>query len=255
MRMNHLASRLSIRFCILLLVTIFAALGFSQEPQQPVRTTMIDIQLQPGMQFEFEKFLKDELLPAMKQGGTKEMGVWKRAVFGQGGNYVFTMPMERFAEFDGPHPLFAAVGQHGAQAMLSKLNRFADSVRIYTITQLPDLDIAPAEGYVPKIGVQVRTTIAPGRNEEYEKIQKVITENIKKTNAKGFYADRVFMGGNPNQYLFLVHLESFADMDAFGQAFSKAMSETKVPSSAGIVTQIEYSTYAYDPELSIQSAE
>jgi hypothetical protein len=182
------------------------------------------------------------------------MGLWKRAVFGQGGNYILTMPMESFAEFDDPSPIVTGVGPYGAQAMMSKMNEFAASARIYIITFLPDLAIASAEGYVPKIGVHVRATIAPGNTEEYEKNQKVITENIKKTNAKGFYAHRVSMGGNPNQYYFLVLLDSFADMDVFGQAFGKAMAETEAPPATGIVMHMEYSAYAYDPELSIQPA-
>jgi hypothetical protein len=96
------------------------------------------------------------------------------------------------------------------------------------------------------------STITPGRTEEYEKNTKVITEILKKTNAKGLYAHRVGIGGNPNQYYFLVLLDSFADMDAFLEAFGKAASETEMPSVTGIVTLMEYCMYSYDSELSIQ---
>lgn len=112
----------------------------------------------------------------------------------------------------------------------------------------------PAEGYVPKIGFHVRITVAPGHDAEYEKNTKVVTELIKKTTAKGFYAHRVGLGGNPNQYYFLVLLDSFADMQTWGQSFRKAIAGTEMPSVAGIVQLMEYSIYGYDPELSIRSA-
>jgi len=233
----------------LLLATVFINPGFSQEPQMSVFT---EIQLKPGMGFEFEKFLKTEVIPALIKGGTREMGVWKVAALGNIGTYVLTAPVKKFAEFDAPGPVVKGIGPGGAQAMWAKLNQFTTDARRFTVTSLPDLEIAAPEGYVPKMGLQIKAIITPGRNEEYEKNIKDVQGILKKTNAKGFYADRVGVGGNPNQYYFLVLFDSFSDMDAFGVAFQKATSDTKMPSMTGIVAHTEMAMYSNDPELSIQ---
>lgn len=248
---NNTASRLLLGFCIILLVAIFANPVFSQEPQIRIFT---EIQVKPGMGYEFNKFLKEEAIPAMKKGGQQELGAWKPAVFGIDGKIVFSASMNNFAEFDSPHPIVKAMGPYGAQAMFAKMERFATSIRTFAMRGLPDLEIPPPEGYVTKLGFQVKATITPGRDKEYEENAKVVKEVLKKTNAKGFYAGRVGIGGNPNQYYFLVLFDSFADMDAFGIAFEKAISETKMPEMTGIVQHVEYSMWASDPELSIQPA-
>lgn len=241
---------ISIGLVVFLLTAVFVNPGFSQEPQMSIFT---EIQLKPGMSFGFEKFLKEEVLPALKKGGTQEMGVWKSAVFGTG-TIVLSSPVKNFAQFDGPGPVVKGVGPYVAQAMFAKMKQFATSVRNFAMTSLPNLEIATPEGYVPKMGLQIKATITPGRNEEYEKNVKDMRGILKKTNAKGFYAGRVGVGGNPNQYYFLVLFDSFSDMDAFGIAFQKAASETKMPSMTGIVSHTEMAMYSSDPELSIQPA-
>lgn len=91
-------------------------------------------------------------------------------------------------------------------------------------------------------------------DEEYEKNAKMASDIIKKTNAKGFLAGRVGIGGNVNQYYFLILLDNFADMDAFGAAFGKAAAEAKMPAMTGIVDHVEMTMWSRDAELSIQPA-
>lgn len=120
---------------------------------------------------------------------------------------------------------------------------------------LPDMEIPAPEGYTAKIGFQVKVTVVPGRDEEYEKNNKVIKELLKKTKIKGFMAGRVGLGGNPNQYYFFALFDSFADMQVWGAAWNKAVSETKMPDETGIVQHVEYAMYSYLPELSIVAAQ
>lgn len=234
-----------------LLAAGFINPGFSQEPQMSV---FMEIQLKPGMGSEFEKFLKAEVLPALKKGGAREMGVWKVAALGDIGTVALISPVKNFAELDGPGPLVKGAGPEGAQAMWVKMEQFATSARRFVMTGLPDLEIAAPEGYIPKMGLQIKATITPGRNEKYEKNVKDMLGILKKTNVKGFSAGRVGVGGNPNQYCFLVPFDSFSDLDAFGIAFQKAASEIKMPSMTGIVVHTEMAMYVNDLELSIQPA-
>lgn len=246
---RYKSSGLFFVFIALILTCLFAGPAFSQEQQI---TLFTEIELKPGMNYEFENYIKDEVIPALKEGGTQEMSAWKSAVLGTGSNYVFSTSVKNFAEFDEPHPFVKALGPYGAQALSGKLAKFAISIRSFTMSGVPELEIAPPEGYVPKIGLQVKATVNPGRDKDYENNTKIITEIFKKINAKGFYAARVGIGGNPNQYYFLVLFDSFSDMDPFGAAFEKEISETEMPSESGILDHMEYATFSYDPELSIQ---
>ena len=251
MKSNKLSFILSLASCIFLLASIFTNPVFSQENQVSM-SIFTEIQLKPGMEDEFEKFMKDEVIPAMKQGGQQEMSVWKTAVFGGGATYVLTSPVTALKQFDSPHPVVNAVGPYGARAMWAKMVNYSESVKSFMMWGVPDLEIAPPEGYSQKLGFQVKVTVAPGQDKKYEKDSKIIKAVLQKTKVKGFYTGRVGLGGNPNQYYFLVLVDSFADMQAWGMAWEKAASETKMPEMTGVVNNIEYSMYAYDPGLSIQ---
>lgn len=239
-------SRLVIGFCILLLAAVSANVGIAQE-QQLLRVTVI--QVNPGMQFEFEDFLKNELFPAMRSGGATQWGGWI-VTFGNMDQYLFTTPLDNLADLDQPSPLFKAVGEEGIRATMTKMKKYVGSARNSLIITRPDLGVDVPSTYVPKMGVMVNATVAPGHQEDYEKITKSIMEVVRKTNAKGAYASRTFMGGNPNQYNTFILFDSFAEMEKFGQAFSKGMDESNIPSNAGIVTQMEYTIYRYAPDLS-----
>ena len=93
-------------------------------------------------------------------------------------------------------------------------------------------------------------SIAPGHDADYMKNAKAAMDVAKKTNAKGAYAIRIGLGGNPNECRILMLLDSFADMQQFGQTFAKAAAEAKLAPMTDIVTTIEYLMYSYIPELS-----
>jgi quinol monooxygenase YgiN len=117
------------------------------------------------------------------------------------------------------------------------------------------LSIAPKPGYTPKIGVLVINSVAPGRTEDFEKSSKEVIAAIGKTNAKGCLAFKMVLGGDPNEYNSLVLFDSFADIQKFGPAFGKALTEAKLGPDAGTVIHREYTVIGYVPELSIQPAD
>jgi hypothetical protein len=184
----------------------------------------------------------------------KQSGVWKTAQFGDAGNYLLTSRMESLAELDGPSPLVKALGQDGVAALMTKLQRFVASARMYMITGQTNLSIAPKSGYVAKMGVLVTTSVAPGRTEDFEKNFKEVVAVIGKTNAKGVLTAKAGLGGNPNEYTTLVLFDSFADLEKFVPAFTKAAAEAKLAPQTGIVTHQEMAAISNIPELSIQPA-
>jgi hypothetical protein len=193
------------------------------------------------------------VVPALRKGGVKGYGFWKTAILGESGAYVEAAPLASIAEFDGPHPFVKALGQKGAEALWAKSARFNDSYRGMLITMRADLSMPAEPGYVPKLAVRVNTTVAPGRNQEYEKGAKVINGAASKAGAKAVWAAQIGLGGNPNEYTTIYLFDSFSDIDGFIQPFMKALAEAKLEPPTGIVTHVEHAMFSHDPELSIQA--
>ena len=243
---------------LFLMAFVFASLAFAQQkpaagaaPAQQMTGIMM-MQVKPGMGLEWENYMKNQLIPAAKKGGMKQLGAWKTKEFGIGDRYIFTWPIASLAELDGPDPFEKSLGPDGAIMLLANIQRCVEGVRTFMLSEMPDLSIAPKPGYVPKFGVLVTVTVAPGRTDEYEKTAKEMQGVMAKTNAKAYLIGKVFLGGNPNQYLTSVALDNFADLATFGQLFVKAMTESKMSLQPGVTTNILYEVYAAIPELSIQ---
>jgi len=257
--------RSSLYLCItlglLLLVAALTNFGFTQSkktqstaPPQEQAYRIITVTVKPGMGPEWENFLKNELIPAMKKGGVKQYGVWRTAGFGDPDNYLLTSPMGSLAELDDPSPLVKALGQDGVAALAAKRQRFVANARTYMITTKTNLSIAPKSGYVLKRGVLATNTIAPGRTEDFEKNYKEVVAAIGKANPKGVLTAKLGLGGNPNEYTTLILFDSFADLDKFVPAVGKALAEAKLAPQTGIVMHSERTVIMNIPELSIQPA-
>ena len=237
--------------CICLTVALTTSQAIGQEERQ--LNHYFSIQIKPGMSGEFENFMKSELNPALRKGGVKEMSVWKTAIFGTAGHYVMTQPVESLSQYDQPNPLLKALGEKKFGEMMVKLQKYVRSNDMCLVTMRPDLGVEVPANYEPKLVIQVRIEVAPGRTAEYENGTREVMQVVKKAHAKGAYAAKVGLGGNPNEYHAVVLLDSFTDMERYVREFSKGMAEAKLTPMTGVITRMEYKVYAYDSELSIQS--
>jgi len=256
MRRHISATTLIFGLCTLTMATLATNLSFSQgepSPQEIQLTRMTTVQVKPGMGAEFEDFVKTVVIPALRKGGATESGAWKTAIFGEADHYVMTGPIASIAELDEPNPLVKALGQEGLASLTAKIQKLITSMSISMVRMRPDLGINLEPGYEPKMGWQVKASIAPGRNADFEKAITSVMELVKKSNAKGAYAAQTVIGGNPNDYYILVLLDSFTDMEEYMQSISKEMAQAKLPDMTGVVTEMEYKMYSYMPELSIQA--
>lgn len=101
----------------------------------------------------------------------------------------------------------------------------------------------------------IRTIVAPGRNDEYEKTMEEMVGLIGKTNAaKGVLSSRFGMGGNINEYMTTILTDSFAELGMFYVAMGKATAGVRLYPQTGIVMKQEVTTYRYAPELSFEPA-
>lgn len=258
MKQYFSASKTLMTVIVLFLIFMFANNGFAQNkqasdaPPQPMGVTIIKVK--PGMDLEWENFLKKDLMPRLKKGGFKQMGVSKTNVFGEDSTYLFVWPIENMAQFDGPDPIAAAMGPDGLALVLSNMQRTVASSRTFLMTPIPDLSIPPKQGYEIKMGVMATISVAPGRKDEYIKNDKEFITAIGKTNAKAVLTGNVGLGGNPNDFITFVAFDSFADLGQFPQSIAKVMAKMKLTPQTGVITHVEYMVLKIAPELGIQSA-
>jgi len=242
---------------LFLMLMAFANLAFAQ--QKPAATTpsqemlmLMQVQVKPGMGLEWENYFKKDLVPALKKAGMKQLNASKTSAFGVNDQYVFWYPITSLAELDGPSPMEKALGPGGLPILLANMQRCVASASSYMIVSVPGIQIPAKPDYVFKMALVVKQTVAPGRNDEFEKGAKDALAVLAKTNAKGVYLNKTGLGGNPNEYIWYIPLDNFADLEKFGPAFSKAASEAKLSPQAGIVTGVDMQMHAILPELGIQ---
>jgi len=260
MRKLSIKTKHSIGFCVLLVETMLVAFSFSQNQPAPSAAASQARQLflasrvhvQLGEAREWGSIIRNEYVPALKKAGVTQFYVWETAIIGETGEFLLSRPIKDRDELDDPSPIVKALGQEGERSLFAKLDRVTASVHTFLIASRPDLGIAPASGYVPKLASMLTTIVAPGRQEDFEKRSKEQLAIMGKTKIKGLLVSRVADGGNPNEYRGLFLFESFADGRQIMTAYSQAASDAKLaPMPAGIITHSERAVYRLVPELSI----
>jgi hypothetical protein len=244
---------LKIALATLFIVAVaFASPAFAQ--QKPVQESLMvmEAQVKPGMGLEWENYLKKDLLPAMKKAGLKDINTMRTGEFGVSDQYAIWWTLKSLSELDAPGPIEKALGPEGLPVLLANVQRCLAGGRTYILTSQPDVQIAAKPGYVYKVAILARQTVAPGRDTEFMKMAKELVAVFSKTNAKAVFLHRVGLGGNPNEFHWFVAVDNYADIEQFGQAFWKAVAEAKLAPLTGIVTNADMQTYAMVPELSIE---
>lgn len=255
MRNNIAASRLSIGFCILLLVAVFINTGcFAQSDEASQQLyTFSYFQLKPGMGIEFEQFLKNSL-PAIRELGVTQMDVFKTSNFGMSNRYLFIMPLQDPAAMDAELSASQSNVPVKLVPMMSAIQRMVVSIHDFVLIPQPDLNIPPKEDYDWKLIANFRIATAPGRSEDFIKGAKVVMDAIGKTNVKGVLIGRIGLGGNLDEYILSILYDSFTEMMNNEQAVQKELAAVDLTPLTGVVYYRESEVLVRVPELGIQPA-
>ncbi len=252
---RKLTKSLILTISTLLLTVTFVPLIYPQTPPAAPQFSRLQVvKLNPGMSDEWRKFYQTEIVPALKKGGVKQHSVW-RVMQGDVREYVLITPLESLAQLDEPGALAKALGEEAATALNKKQSRFFAEWNTYIIAGRPDLSIAPTSTDVPKLGLAMKTIVTPGRVPEWVKgFKENALPVVQKAGVKGLLTGRVTLGGDPNEFRSLILFDSYADLDKFQGAYSKAAAELKLSpmAPAGIVAHSEFLVARYMPELSIR---
>jgi len=255
MQKNNLASRISIGICILLLMVVFTNIGFAQSEEVAPELYLFNyVQVKPGMDLEFETFIKNAL-PTLQQMGTTQMTVYKTSNFGVSGKYLFTMPLPEPAVLDAELSQSQENIPVQLVSMLSALERTVVSSNSFMLIPNEDLSIPTAENYEQKLVVHLTIGTAPGRSQDFEKEAKEILDIIGETNVKGVYVSKVGYGGNLDEYIVSIFYDSFADMTRNTALVETKLAESGITPQSGVVYYRQSEILVRIPELSIEPAE
>jgi hypothetical protein len=207
----------------------------------------------PNRAAEFERLQKEELNPALKKAGVTLRFASTRAVVGDNYAYVFGRVHNTLAELDAPDPVFKALGDAGARALIGKLRACQTAARNVVVRNIPDL----CWGLESPMPMYMVTTIqlVNGKKAEWLKYQREhLTPAMRQTGIPTYLVQETTFGGSSNQVFTLAPFDRFADLETTrlrrhigDDAYAKLMA--KRPSTA--VVDIERSLWRNRPDLSI----
>lgn len=184
------------------------------KPEAPAPSLMevTWVTAKPDMTEEFQDMVKDGLNPALVKGGLKTSWTWHNAL-GDEFAYVFVSPLSKMAERDGPSPVEKGMAPEAIGPFFKKAGTMVTSVRTAVMMERPDLSFLK-DGGPPKLAVVVTMKAAPGKQSEFDTyFMNEFMPAFKKSDAKALLMHQVMMGGDPHEYVMIVPIDNWADID------------------------------------------
>jgi hypothetical protein len=212
------------------------------------------VSVKPDMSNEFREMVKNEFNPALIKGGLKESWTWHNGL-GDAFSYVFVSGLGKMAEMDGPSPIEKGLAPEAIGQFFKKAGTMVNSVRTAVMIERPDLSFV-ASNAPPKMAVVVTMKAAPGKQSEFDTyFMNEFMPAFKKSDVKGLMMHQLMMGGDPHEYVMLVPIDSWADIDK-GHPVARAIGmdgwrklRDRMPGSIVDVTVMKF-----EPSLSIMPA-
>jgi hypothetical protein len=243
-----------------LLAVLLAVLSLSaQAPKSPAEAsqtmlaTFTTVNL--GMTADYENVIKNDLIPAQKQGGLQMRRTYSQGAFGEGAMYATFTPVTSLSQFDAPGPVAKALGEDGAAQLMQKTARMITSRRTVLIRTRPDLGLPGDMKAEPSPLVLVtELQVAPGRRLEFEAfIKKEVVPVMQQAKVKSYAVLEVLYGDEGGKYITALPFDSY---DAIGKGHplqivlgEEGMKRLEAK-AAGFITHLQRHIARYRPELS-----
>lgn len=251
MKRKQLRGRFLPGVLILLMVFAFTNISVAQDQEEPQQLYKFSyLQVKPGMELEFEEFLKAKI-PLFKKMGLTTMDVFKTTNFGKSGKYLFVTPLPGPAAMDAELSADWANVPVELVTLFPAINRMVESSCDFMLTPRPNLNIPPAEGYVFKLIVNITIGVTPGREADFENGAKMVVKALGKTDIKGILLGRVGLGGNLDEYIMFSLYDSFQEMTANEPAVQKELAALDLSALAGAVKYRKSEVLVRIPELCV----
>ena len=193
---------------------LFASLSLpAQEAAAPHPMYMItEVQALPSGADTFEDLIRSHVLPGVKEAGD-ELHTWRTAVLGQAYRYVLVAPVKSMSQLDDPPGWTESLGEGRTARFLSQVRPHVESVRREINIQRLDLSHFPDGEFNMRRALIVQVTAKPGMQPQMEKMLREQLVPAFTEMKRGFEANQVSIGGNPNEWVFLIQIDKFADLD------------------------------------------
>jgi hypothetical protein len=243
-----------------LVVALVAVLSLSaQAPKSPAETSQTYlatfVTLNQGAVTDYENYLKNDYIPAQKQGGLQARMTYSNGVFGEGPMFATFTPVSSLAQFDQPSPVRKALGDAGAEQLTQKGAKMIASRRTVLIRTRPDLSLATEpKGEPTPLSLITELQVAPGRRLDFEGlIKKEIVPVMQQAKVKAYNVLEIVYGDEVGGYITVVPYESY-DAIGKGHPLQTVLGEEGMKrveaKFAGIVTRMQRHVARYRPELS-----
>jgi hypothetical protein len=249
--------------CLGLLVATAVVLTSAQtakpaaEQSRLVQATLVTVQ--PGMIAEYVDYQKNDVMPALKNGGARGRTAFSNGAFGEGGAFAFFAPIASLADYDSQNPVQKALGEQGAAQLLAKGGKLLTARRVLLIRTRPDLGIAgdPKASMAPLVLV-TELHVAPGRRIEFESLLKrEIVPVLQQAKVKGYEVLEVVYGDEAGTFFTSIPYDSY---EAIGKGHplqvvlgDEGMKRVEAKFT-GIITHLERFIAKYREDLSIKPA-
>jgi hypothetical protein len=249
------------RFALPGLLVVVASLTLSAQPpkapaaeQSQIMTATI-VTVNPGMAADYETFVKNEVIPAQKQGGLVLRRTYSSGAFGETGMYATFSPVASWSQFDQPSPVVKALGADGSAQLALKGAKFTSSRRVMLVRTRPDLSIAGDPRAEPSaLALVTHIQVAAGRRADFEALlKKEVVPVMQQAKVKSYGVLEVLYGEEAGLYFSAVPFDNY---EAIGKGHplqvvlgDEGMKRLEAKFS-GIVTHLERHVVRYRPELS-----
>ena len=214
------------------------------------------VTLKPGMTQAYIDYQKTDVIPALQKGGQTWRESWRTAVFGDPLEVAHVTEIKAFEQYDSPSPIRKALGEAGFAAHLAKLAPMVSGQRTYAIRTRPDLSYVADPAAHPKMAILTTVTVKSDRLMDFETfIKGEWIAALKKGGGKYYGVNQVVYGGNTTEYMTLVGIDNFAELDK-GHPVNRALGDdglVKLMTKAGGFAQnIDRRVIRVDTDLSFE---
>ncbi len=236
-------------------VLLAAALG--AQAQNPLHL-ITHVQATPAGAVTVEDLVRTHVLPGVKQAGTP-LYTWRIQVLGSEHRYAFVAPIDSMSRLDSPPGWVTAIGPARTARFYSQVRQHVSSLRREIHIDRPDLSFYPRGQFDWQRALLVEVTLKPGMQTQMEKMLKEQLAPAFKEMKRGFASSQVGIGGNPNQWIILIEIEKFADLDG-GPFLLRHWGPEKYAAWSQAIAQIvssdvQYSVAELVPGLSVMPPE
>ena len=251
MRKNKTSRIFVIVFCALLTTAFFTESGFAQNKEETTTPYSFSyMQVRPGMDVEFEDFVKSKI-PFLKKLGVTDLTVFKTSNFGTSGKYLFVSPLGAPEKADAELASDRSMMPVELVSVFSALNRMVVSSHDFMLIPQDDMNVPPPEGYVFKVVACITMGTVPGSSEEFKKEYKKMINVMAKGNTKGILVGKVGFGGDLDEYITFGLFDSFKEIASHSAKVQKEMESINTKHLMKLLRYRKGETFVRIPELCI----